>query len=240
MEQLRLWSIWEYCVVKLFFGVTWATKEEFDDAIFEDLFNKFKSSRGSDRWNSYDYDPFENIRRRQQQQARKNRDIRIDLYLTLAQTLTVQKRTINIRGSGGTQTVDVDIPAGVSEGATVKYTGLGDDMFKTLPRGDLYIDIHVHPSPRFAIDGVNLIASIDIDCLRAIIGCEQEFTTVDDKTFLLTVPPGTQQGTKFKVAGQGMMNANQTRGDLILVANLKVPTNLSADQLNSIRELLNQ
>jgi molecular chaperone DnaJ len=82
------------------------------------------------------------------------------------------------------------------------------------------------------------VAALDINCLDAIIGCEQEFTTLDNKTFSITIPAGTQMGTKFKVPAQGLYSAQQQqRGNLYLIANIFVPTNLNQEQLDIVRTL---
>lgn len=170
---------------------------------------------------------------------RKNKDLRIELMLTLAETLDQQKRVVSIQTTKGTrETVSVDIPRGVNAGTQIKYPNLGDNFFESLPRGDLFVNIVVAPDPKYQIRGIDLFSSVDIDCLDAIIGCSVEFTTLDDKTFSLTIPPGTQNGTKFKVGGLGLYAMNQNfRGNLYLIANITVPTNLSLEQLDTIRQL---
>jgi DnaJ-class molecular chaperone len=175
-----------------------------------------------------------------QQRQQRNRDIRVTVQINLAETLEVQKRTLNINTNRATadQVVDIEIPRGVYSDSSIKYPGLGDNLFTTLPRGDLYVNIVVMPHPRFQINGIDLFTSIDIDCLDAIIGCSKEFTTLDNRTFSLTVPQGTQPGTKFKIGGQGLYALNQSnRGNLYLIANITVPTNLTETQVEAIRQL---
>lgn len=170
---------------------------------------------------------------------RKNKDLRIEITLTLAETLSQQKRVVSIQTTKGTrETVSVDIPRGVNHGTQIKYPNLGDNFFETLPRGDLFVNILIVSDPKYHIRGIDLFSPVDIDCLDAIIGCSVEFTTLDDKTFSLTIPSGTQNGTKFKVGGQGLYAMNQNiRGNLYLIANIIIPTNLSSEQLDTIRQL---
>ena len=65
--------------------------------------------------------------------------------------------------------------------------------------------------------------------------------TIDNKTFELTIPPGTQPGTRFRIGGQGLyqMDADR-RGDLYVEFNIFVPQNLSPQHIDTIRSLLNQ
>jgi DnaJ-class molecular chaperone len=185
------------------------------------------------------HDPFAHMRR-QQQQPKRNKDLRINILLKLADTLIEQKRVVTLSTTNGEkQTVEVEIPAGIQENSIIKYPGLGDNFFSTLPRGDLHVHFQILPDPRFQISGYDLITAIDINCLDAIIGCEQEFTTLDNKTFSITIPAGVQPGTKFKVPAQGLFSMNQSqRGNLYLIANITVPTNLNQEQLDTVRKLV--
>jgi DnaJ-class molecular chaperone len=184
-------------------------------------------------------DPFMRQHHHQQQQPRKNKDLRINLPVHLADSLDISKRVVSVRTTRGEeQTVEIEVPKGVHNNTTVKYTGLGDNFFTTLPRGDLHVHFHLLPHPHFEVSGYDLVAALDINCLDAIIGCEQEFQTLDNKTFSITIPAGTQMGTKFKVPAQGLFSAHQQqRGNLYLIANIIVPTNLTQEQLDIVRSL---
>jgi DnaJ-class molecular chaperone len=185
------------------------------------------------------HDPFAHVRKQQQQQPKRNKDLRINVGLRLAETLEEQKKVFEVRTTTGqSQTAEITIPRGIQPGSMIKYPGMGDNFFSTLPRGDLHVHIQVMEDPRFQVSGYDLITLIDINCLNAIIGCEQEFQTLDDKTFSITIPPGTQPNTKFKVPAQGLYSANQVqRGNLYLISNIIVPTNLTTEQIDSIRTI---
>ncbi len=173
-------------------------------------------------------------------QQKRNKDLRVSVSLTLPETLTAQKRIISLQTTNGTrETVSVEIPIGATNGTQIKYPGLGDNFFTSLQRGDLFVQVFVEPIPQFQIHGIDLVTTVDIDCLNAIIGCEVKFTTLDGKEFELVVPAGTQAGNKFKVTGHGLYATNQPniRGNLYLIANITVPTNLTNDQLESIRKI---
>lgn len=196
-----------------------------------DIFNKFGFNFGG-------HDPFAQFR---QQQPKRNKDMRVELRVDLEDTLNQNKKVISVQTTNGErQTIEVDIPRGIHNGSQIKYPGLGDNFFTSIPRGDLYIHFTINPHPKFQISGYDLFTNIDINALDAIIGCSVEFLTLDGKTFELTVPPGTQFGTKFKIGGQGLYAMNQSaRGNLYLIANIVIPTDLSEDKLETIRQLRN-
>jgi molecular chaperone DnaJ len=63
---------------------------------------------------------------------------------------------------------------------------------------------------------------------------------IDGKKFAVNIPAGTQNGSKFRIQQQGLCVMNQNfRGNLIVIINLKVPTDLSTDKLETIKSLLN-
>jgi molecular chaperone DnaJ len=65
---------------------------------------------------------------------------------------------------------------------------------------------------------------------------------LDNKRFELTIPAGTQPNTRFRISGQGLYAMNQNvRGSLIVNVKINIPTNLTAAQQQTLRELfLNQ
>jgi DnaJ-class molecular chaperone len=181
-------------------------------------------------------DPFAQFR-----QPRRNKDTTVEIVVSLASTLDVQQKTISIQNTNGERdTVEVQIPRGVRPNSTIKYPGLGDNFFGSLPRGDLYIKILVEGNPNFGVDGLDLIKTVDINCIDAIICTSITVQGLDNKQFEVSIPPGTQNGTRFRLNMQGLyaMNQNQ-RGFLIIVANLVVPAVTDSIQVEMLRRIRN-
>lgn len=174
-------------------------------------------------------------------QQRRNRDLRIEISIPLITTLEEQTKTIQVTTTKGEHTpLEVKIPRGVTHGTNIKYSGLGDNMFDTLPRGDLYVQFNVHPAEGFTVNGIDLYTQASVDCLVAVAGGKITVGGLDGRTFEITLPAGTQPGTRYRLPQQGLyqMNSNQ-RGDLYLEVQLTVPQNLSPESLATIRSLLN-
>ena len=178
-----------------------------------DIFSQFFSQRGGN--------PFQQHR----QQPRRNKDLRINITITLAETLAGQKKTVSVTTTKQDKfNVDVNIPQGVANGTTIKYTQLGDNFFESLTRGDLYVIINVIEDSRFEIHGVNLVANLEITSIEAMTGTEKEVQGIDGNTFLIKIPVGCQFGTKFGLQGKGLYQMNtQHRGDLIVNTIIKTP-----------------
>jgi len=195
----------------------------------EDIFRQFGFPGG---------DPFAQFR---QQQPRRNKDLRIEIALPLVTTLEEQTKTISVQTTNGTRdTVEVKIPRGVTTGTQIKYSGLGDNLFNTLPRGDLYVLFNVHAAENFNVHGLDLYTKFNVNCLIAIVGGSANITGLDGREFVITIPPGTQPGIKFRIAEQGLYAVNsEQRGNLYAEMNITVPIDLSQDQINTIRYYIN-
>lgn len=176
----------------------------------------------------------------QQRQQRRNKDLRIELPIPLISTLEEQKKTVSVQTTNGERTtVEVTIPRGVTNGTVIKYAGLGDNLFNTIPRGDLYVHINVHNADGFVANGIDLYTQINVNCLLAITGGEVTVNGLDGKTFKLNLPQGTQPGVKFRLNGQGLYQMNsEDRGDLFVEMAITIPRNLTPEQIETIRSLL--
>jgi DnaJ-class molecular chaperone len=174
----------------------------------------------------------------QQRQPRRNKDLRVQMTISLASTLEAQKKTISVQTTKGDRyNVDVDIPRGINNGTTIKYTQLGDNMFDTLTRGDLYVIINVENDNRFELHGINLVANLEINSIEAMTGTDKIVQGIDGKEYAVKIPQGCQYNTKFGLQGQGLyqMNSNH-RGDLIVNVIIKTPS-LNEQQLNILRNI---
>ena len=119
--------------------------------------------------------------------------------------------------------VEVRIPAGVTAGSRLRVPGKGNAGTLGGPPGDLYITIRVEPHPFFDRDGDNIQVKIPITVTEAGLGSKIEVPTIDGRA-LLRVPPGTQNGQKFRLREKGVFNARKNkRGDQIVEVVLQAP-----------------
>ena len=114
---------------------------------------------------------------------------------------------------------------------------MGDNMFDTLTRGDLYVIINVENDNRFELHGINLVANLEINSIEAMTGTDKIVQGIDGKEYAVKIPQGCQYNTKFGLQGQGLyqMNSNH-RGDLIVNVIIKTPS-LNEQQLNILRNI---
>lgn len=171
-------------------------------------------------------------------QPRRNKDLRVNILVSLASTLEAQRKIVRVQTTNKTPfEVDVDIPRGVTPGTTIKYSGRGDNFFESLPRGDLYVIIQLEQDERFELFGSNVLTTLEIDSFEAMIGCEKTVQGIDDRNYKIKIPQGTQPGVKFRLEAQGLygMNSN-SRGDLVVELRIRTPK-LTPEQLNQLVNL---
>ena len=140
------------------------------------------------------------------------------------------------------KTVDVDIPAGIDNGETVRYRGLGNVGNKGGPSGDLLVTVRIKKHAVFARRGTDVYCTVPITFVQAALGADVDVPVLDEvKKYTLgkisyTIPEGTQPGTEFRLRGKGIPNVRSgMRGDMIIRAAVEVPKNLSKEQKDALR-----
>jgi len=141
------------------------------------------------------------------------------------------------RGSGrktARREVEVDVPAGISDGQRIRLAARGHAGEMGAPAGDLYVLVRVREDERWVREGDDLIAALDVAAPLAALGATLQTPTLDG-TASVQVPPGTQPGDVLTLRGEGMPALHRgRRGDLRVVVNVVVPRRLNEEQ----RELL--
>ena len=135
-----------------------------------------------------------------------------------------------------TAKVNVTIPPGFDDGATLHVPGQGSDGVGEGRPGDLYVVLQIANDRRFQRHGQTLYTILEATFAQASLGDRLEIEGVDD-TFELTVPAGTQPGTQIAIKGAGLPPLHGgRRGDLVVQVNVKVPQKLSDAEVKLIRE----
>ncbi|QDQ12738.1 molecular chaperone DnaJ [Streptomyces spectabilis] len=133
-------------------------------------------------------------------------------------------------GSGrakSSRTMQVRIPAGVSDGQRIRLRGKGAPGERGGPAGDLYVVVHVDAHPVFGRKGENLTVTVPVTLPEAALGGEVRVPTLGGVPVTLKVPPGTPNGRTMRVRGKGPARKDGTPGDLLVTVEVSVPTTLS-------------
>jgi len=161
------------------------------------------------------------------------------MAISIKEAMTNNEKTISYKlPSGREEFATVKIPAGVQHGINFKFTGMGDDSIRNMPRGDLMVQMSVLDSDGYTRQGNDLYTDKTIDCFQAIRGCDIELRTLEDNIIKVRVPSGTQHGTLLSVKGRGMPvhKSLNIRGNLYVKLLVLIPQ-LSAADLKIIKDL---
>lgn len=142
--------------------------------------------------------------------------------------------TKSLRMAGGTKTLRVKIPAGIEDGGRIRLNGQGQPGLYGGRSGDLIITVRVMPDQYFKREGNDIHTTVDVSFIEAIKGCKREVRTLA-RTVSLTIPPGTQPGTKLRLKGMGLEVGGQT-GDQYVEVKVTLPTTLTDKQKRLIEE----
>ncbi len=133
--------------------------------------------------------------------------------------------------------VNVRVPPGVTDGQRIRLKGKGAPGSRGGPNGDLFVDVHVTPDPRFGRRGRHVTTVVDVPVTRAILGATVSVDTLDDPV-TVRLAAGTQPGTTLRVRGRGVPAAGKhPAGDLLVTVNVVVPTDLSREARTLVERL---
>ena len=169
----------------------------------------------------------------------KNKDLRATLNIDLDTILTAQRRTLHLKTGRSERTVEVDIPPGVNDGATIRYRGYGQDVLTRVPPGDLLVTIRVRSASGFTRNHSNLHSEITVDAVDAMLGAGVDFLNLNGHSILVQIPAGAQPGQQLRIIGRGLPESSGSFGDLILTVKIAVPKNLTETQKNLLKQFKN-
>ena len=134
--------------------------------------------------------------------------------------------------------VELKIPAGVDTGSKMRLSHEGDAGINGGVAGDLYIVIHVNPSPYYQRDGINVYTKLEISPAQAVLGDIVKVKTLDGERDV-SIPAGIQNGESVKIRNAGIPNISKPsmRGDHIVIVAVKTPTHISNEEKALYRKL---
>jgi len=193
-------------------GPTVTTTDWEDVGDFSDFFASIFGERGG------------GTRRGGRQVPMPGADIEGELPVTLEEVLRGGQRRITLDD----RSLDVTIPRGIRDGATLRLAGQGARSRNGGPPGDVYLHVRLLPHPRYRISGDDLEMDLPLWPWQAVLGADVRVDTPDGPV-TLTVPAGTQTGKRLRLRGRGLPRGDK-RGDLYAVARVFVPTRPSAEE----------
>ena len=150
----------------------------------------------------------------------------------VAATMTI---TLNEAAHGGTRRVglpngkdlEVKIPAGVTDGQTIRLKGQGTPAPHGGPPGDVLITVSVAPHPLFKVEGQNLRLELPVTLYEAVLGAKVRVPTLDGAVEL-AIPANTSGGRTFRLKGKGLPGKGSA-GDLFATVKIVLPDGKDAE-----------
>src|SRR5438093_12279708 len=182
----------------------------------------------------------------------RGRDIEGDIMVTLEEAARGSVRAVSVQheigcgqcggsgvrnqrvcpscgGSGRvtkTEQHQVRIPPGVTEGQRLRLAGRGGPGADGGTAGDLFLRVRLAKHPDFEVEAGHLIYEAELAPWEAVLGAQISVPTLEGQVNI-KVPPGTQNGQRLRVRGQGLPQRGGGRGDLYVVARVEVPGHIS-------------
>ena len=131
----------------------------------------------------------------------------------------------------------VNIPPGVDNGTQLRMKGEGEPGSLRDQSGDLYVEVHLKPHPKFEKKGQDIKISLSVTYLQALLGAQKKIKTLGHLE-TVTVPPGIQPGEEIRMAGLGLPSLkNPRRGDLICEIQVSLPKKLKKKEEEFLRQI---
>lgn len=142
------------------------------------------------------------------------------MVISLAEAYNGSERHVRIND----REFQVKIPAGARTGTKLRLKSAG-------PNGaDVFLILEVTPDPRFDRNGDDLTTEVTVAVATAALGGEVKVPTMKGSV-LLSIPPGSQPGQRFRLKGKGMprLADSSKHGDLYATIQVEIPRELSEE-----------
>jgi DnaJ-class molecular chaperone len=120
------------------------------------------------------------------------------------------------------RTLDVNVPPGTEDGAVLRLRGQGQPGVNGGPPGDALIEIQIKPHPLFRREGNNVVIELPVTLTEAVAGGKIAVPTIEGFVSM-TVPPGSNTGTKLRLRGRGIAPKGGQAGDQYITLKVVLP-----------------
>jgi curved DNA-binding protein len=163
-------------------------------------------------------------------------DQEAEIELTVEEAYHGGRHTLTVSGPDGPQTIEVTIPAGVTDGQRIRLAGQGGRGTGSGQPGDLYLVVRIAPHRRYRLEGRNIHVDLPVSPWEAALGTSVALDTPGGEA-KVRVPPGSSSGRRLRLAGRGMPNRRGRPGDLFAEVRIMVPSKLTDDERRLFEEL---
>ena len=171
---------------------------------------------------------------RAQRGPMRGRDVRAGVTIDLHTAYNGGKQRLSLRDAHGDRTLEVNIPAGILPGSTIRLTGQGEPGMQGGHAGNLLLEVDVRDDARFHLEGRDVLVEVAIAPWEAALGATVAVPTLGGSVEL-RVPPDSESGRKLRLRGRGLPGA--TPGDQIVELEILAPKANSEAEREAYRGL---
>lgn len=147
-------------------------------------------------------------------------DVRYTLEVDFLEAVQGTVKRVSLPGGDA---LDLNVPAGVTDGQVLRLRGKGARGMGGGEPGDALVEIHVRPHALFKRDGDDISLEVPITIDEAVLGAKVEVPTASGRV-QLTIPKGTSSGRVFRLKGKGVKAAGKaTAGDQLVTVRIVLP-----------------
>ena len=133
--------------------------------------------------------------------------------------------------------LEVSIPPGVDTGTHLRLSQKGESGYKGGQPGDLYVQIIVNEDANLKRKGSDLIGSVTVSYLQAILGVKLKVASLEEKKEIV-IPKGVQHGDFVVLKKEGLPVLNsRKRGNLLYQVQIKIPVKLKRKEEEQLRAI---
>jgi len=131
----------------------------------------------------------------------------------------------------------IQIPAGIDDGQSIRLEGKGEGAGVGSQPGDLYVLAHVKPEKGFERQNQDIYTEAHVSYPQATLGDKIQIDTLDGEKKLI-IPAGTQSHQEFRLKGLGIPYLNRSaRGDQYIKVIVDVPKKVSRKEKKILQDL---
>ncbi|WP_410599616.1 DnaJ C-terminal domain-containing protein [Amycolatopsis sp. lyj-90] len=143
------------------------------------------------------------------------------------------RRSITLPGS---RTIQVDVPAGVTDGGRIRLAGQGGRGGEGAPPGDLYLVVRLTRHPRYRVEGHDISVDLPLSPWEAALGTTVTLDIPGGEA-KIRIPAGTSSGKRLRLRGRGFPRGRGEPGDLYAEARIVVPAELTDEDRRLFEQL---
>lgn len=165
---------------------------------------------------------------------RKGQDLQTESTISFRESIFGTNLDLRLSSDGGAPTnITVRVPAGVKNGGKIRIRGKGASG--EAGPGDLFIHLNVKPHPIFTHKGENLLMTLPVTFVEAVLGADIKVPTLSGEEVTVRLAPGTSNGRVLRIKGHGVKGASGV-GDLLVSVEVQVPQRVNAKAQLALEE----